>query len=58
MPQLQLSRAEITQSIKFQDAIGEIIDQWLRDGVRADIIQEVLRNEADSTPARQKELAA
>ena len=44
-----LSKDERNQAIKFQDAIGEIVDQALRDGMRSELISEVLRDEADSS---------
>jgi hypothetical protein len=44
-----LTKDERRQAIKFQDAIGEIVDQFLRDGMRSDLISEVLRDEANSS---------
>jgi len=44
-----LSKDERSQAIKFQDAVGEIVDQFLREGMRSDIISEVLRDEANSS---------
>lgn len=44
-----LTRDERKQAIKFQDAIGEIVDQALRDGMRSALISEVLRDEANSS---------
>lgn len=44
-----LTKDERQQAIKFQDAIGEIVDQFLREGMDTDIIREVLRDEANSS---------
>jgi hypothetical protein len=46
---VMLTKDERTQVIKFQDAIGEIVDQFLREGMDTDIIREVLRDEANSS---------
>jgi hypothetical protein len=40
---------ERNQVIKFQDAIGKILDQYLKEGMDPDIIREVLRDEAGSS---------
>lgn len=44
-----LTKDERTQAIKFQDAIGAIVDQYLKEGMDTDIIREVLRDEASSS---------
>jgi len=44
-----LTKDERAQAIRLQDAIGEIVDQFLREGMRSDIISEVLRDEASSS---------
>jgi hypothetical protein len=51
-----LTRDERNQCIKFQDAIGAIVDLYLAEGMHPDRIQEVLRDEANATPSRFHEL--
>jgi hypothetical protein len=54
-----MTRDERVQAIKFQDAIGEVVDQYLREGMAPDRIAEVLRDEASSDlAARRLELEA
>ncbi len=43
-----LTKDERYQAIKFQDAIGEIVDQYLKEGMDVETIREVLRDEAGS----------
>lgn len=43
-----LTKDERNQAIKFQDAVGEIVDQFLKEGMNVETIQEVLRDEAGS----------
>ena len=49
-----LTRDERAQAIKFQDAIGEVVDQYLREGMDPDRIVEVLRDEASSDLAARR----
>lgn len=52
-----LTEDERRRAIKFQDTIGEVVDQYLREGMAPNIISEVLRDEASSDlSARLKEL--
>ena len=51
-----ISMDERRLAIKFQDAIGEIVDQFLKEGMRSDLISEVLRDEAASSESRRIEL--
>lgn len=44
-----LTSDERAQAIKFQDAIGEIVDAFILEGMDPDIIREVLRDEANSS---------
>jgi hypothetical protein len=44
-----LTKDERQQAIKFQDAISEIVDQFLREGMDTGAIREVLRDEANSS---------
>ena len=54
-----LTKDERKQAIKFQDAIGEIVDQYLKEGMDVETIQEVLRDEAGSDLyARRDEVSA
>jgi hypothetical protein len=43
-----LTRDERLQAVKFQDAIGEVVDVYLREGMDPDLIAEVLKDEAAS----------
>lgn len=43
-----LTKAERAEAIKFQDAIGEIVDQYLLDGMPPHRIAEIMRDEANS----------
>lgn len=56
MNKYQLDQAERRLAVKFQDAIGEVVDEYLRDGIRIDLLQEVLRDEADGAQSRKREL--
>lgn len=49
-----LTRAEITQANKFQDAIGEVVDQYLREGMDPDIMRKVLEDEASGDLAARR----
>lgn len=52
-----MTENERKQAIRFQDEIGEIVDQYLKEGMRADFIQEVLQDEAGADlEARRREL--
>ena len=54
-----LTKDERRQAIKFQDAIGEIVDAYLREGIDPALIVEVLKDEVTSDLiARRKELEA
>lgn len=33
------------QAIKFQDAIGAVVDQFIREGMSVDLMKEVIRDE-------------
>lgn len=50
-----LTKDERQQAIKFQDAIGEIVDQYLKEGMDVETIKEVLRDEAGSDLHRRRE---
>ena len=53
------TRDERVQAIKFQDAIGETVDQFLREGMDIDHIRKVLRDKANSRlEERRYDLAA
>lgn len=43
-----MNKQEMIIKIAFQEAIGGIVDQFLRDGLDADFIREVLLDEANS----------
>ena len=49
-----LTRDEITQANKFQDAIGQIVDQYLREGMDPDIMRKVLTDEASNDLAARR----
>jgi hypothetical protein len=52
-----LTKDERIQSCKFQDAIGAVVDAYLREGMLVSLIKEVLRDEANSDlDLRRKEL--
>lgn len=53
-----LTKDERQQAIKFQDAIGEIVDQYLKEGMDVDRISEILSDEAstDRLHGRREEL--
>jgi hypothetical protein len=53
-----LTKNERAQAVKFQDAIGEIVDVYLREGMSPEVIAEVLRDEADQARGRQLDLEA
>ncbi|HEX5508799.1 MAG TPA: hypothetical protein VFX37_09870 [Pseudolabrys sp.] len=53
-----LTRDERNQCIKFQDAIGEIVDAYLREGMHPDWIKEVLKDEAEQIHGRFRDLEA
>lgn len=54
-----LTRDERLQAIKFQDAVGGVVDGFLREGMDPALIIEILRDEALSDLfARRKELEA
>ena len=42
-----LTKNERHQCIKFQDAIGEVVDAYLKEGMRPELIKEVLTDEAN-----------
>ena len=44
------------QITRFQDAVAELIDLFLKEKLDPDSIQQVLDDEADSVHTRQKEL--
>lgn len=43
-----LTKDERKQAIKFQDAIGAIVDEYLKEGMDIDMIREVLVDEASA----------
>ena len=51
-----LTREQRQQAIKLQDTIGEIVDQFLRDGLRPEVIREVLRDEENQVNGRKLDL--
>jgi hypothetical protein len=51
-----LTREQRQQAIKLQDAIGEIVDQFLRDGMRPEVIREVLRDEENQVAGRKLDI--
>lgn len=54
-----LTKDERNQAIKFQDAIGEIVDQYLKEGMDVERMRDVLRDEASSDLyGRREELEA
>lgn len=53
-----LTRDERNQCIKFQDAIGEIVDGYLKEGMHPDRIKEVLQDEANQVHGRFRDLEA
>jgi hypothetical protein len=56
-PTIMLTKDERIQSCKFQDAIGAVVDAYLREGMLVSLIKEVLRDEANSDlDLRRKEL--
>jgi len=46
-----------SQTAMFEDSIGEIVDQYIREGLSADVIVSVLRYEAGYVPERASELS-
>jgi hypothetical protein len=53
---MTLSKYEREQAIKFQDAIGEIIDQYLVEGMDTKVMKSVLLDEAEAVEARREDL--
>ena len=51
-----LTREQRQQAIEFQDAIGEIVDQFLREGMRQEVIREVLRDEENQVNGRKLDI--
>lgn len=45
-----------TQIQHFQDAVGDLVDQYLKDGLDPDSMQAVLDDEADGVVERAKEI--
>jgi hypothetical protein len=43
-----LTKDERTQAIKFQDAIGAIVDQYLKEGMDIETLRDILVDEAGS----------
>lgn len=50
-----LTKDERNQANKFQDAIGEIVDQYLKEGMSVETIQEILCDEAGSDLHKRRE---
>ena len=50
-----MTKDERKQAINFQDAIGEIVDQYLKEGMDVDIMKEVLRDEAGTDLHKRRE---
>lgn len=40
----------------FQSAVSELVDQYLKDGLDPELIQEVLESEAEAVPERHAEM--
>lgn len=53
-----LTRDERNQCINFQDAIGEVVDAYLKEGMHPDRIREVLKDEANQVYGRLRDLEA
>lgn len=53
-----LTQDERNQCIKFQDAIGEIVDAYLREGMHPDQVKAVLDDEAAQVHGRFRDLEA
>lgn len=53
-----ITREQRAQCIKFQDAIGEIVDGYLKEGMRPDLVKEVLQDEANQVHGRFRDLEA
>lgn len=51
------TKEQQVQSVKCQQAIAEIVDEFLRDGMRPDWIREILEDEAGSVLSRADDLA-
>ena len=51
-----LTKDERTQAIKFQDAIGKLIDEYLLEGMNAETMETVLIDEASHLRIRKEEL--
>lgn len=49
-----LTKEQTRQAVRFQDAIGEVVDQYLREGMTPELISEVLRDEASSDLATRR----
>lgn len=45
-----------TQAAMFEDTIGELVDQYIRDGMSPDLIEKTLRYQADYVQPRAAEL--
>lgn len=51
-----MTEAERKQAIKFQDAVGVVVDQFIHDGMSAYLMKEVLIDEADHVAVRKNNL--
>lgn len=56
---MSLTKQEITQASRFQDALGDLIDIYLAEGMKPETVADILLDESSSDIAlRKRELEA
>jgi len=51
-----LTSDERKQAIEFQDAVGQLIDEYLLEGMDVDVMEQVLRDESSHLGLRKEKL--